>query len=153
MLRAIVAGIVTIVVAVLVFGLRFDTRPGSIAIALLALVSCVVMFAALGVVVAAFTIVFKQTTSALGFVTAGLAILGGVYVPISVLPEPLHAIGEALPFTWGVDLLRQAMLGGHPDAGRLALLAGFAAISIPLALLVFFRALLHARRRGTLGHY
>jgi ABC-2 type transport system permease protein len=153
MLRSLVAGFVTIVAAVLVFGLRFDLHPGSLAIALTTLVACVVMFAALGVAVAAFTIVFKQTTAAIGLVSASLAILGGVYFPLSVLPEPLQTIGELLPFTWGVDLLRDALLGSDPDLGRLAVLAAFAAVAIPLALLLFSRALRYARRRGTLGHY
>jgi ABC-2 type transport system permease protein len=153
MLRSLVAGFVTIVAAVLVFGLRFDLHPGSLAIALTTLVACVVMFAALGVAVAAFTIVFKQTTAAIGLVSASLAILGGVYFPLSVLPEPLQTIGELLPFTWGVDLLRDALLGSDPDLARLAVLAAFAAVAIPLALLLFSRALRYARRRGTLGHY
>lgn len=153
LLRAAISGALTIIVAIALFGLRFQTSAASVAVAAAALLACLLMFAAVGVTVAAFTIVFKQTTSALGFVTAGLAMLGGAYFPVGLLPGPLHAIASALPFTWGLDVLRQSVLGGDPDLTKLGLLAVFDAAALPAALLVFRAALRHSRQKGTLGHY
>jgi ABC-type polysaccharide/polyol phosphate export permease len=76
-----------------------------------------------------------------------------VYFPTSVLPGALHAIANLLPFTWGVDVMRQAVLGGDPDITKLAVLVAFAVASLPAALALFGTALRHSRRRGTLGHY
>ena len=49
------------------------------------------------------------------FATAGIAVLAGVYFPLSVLPEWLGDIARALPFSWALDLLRDCLLGGDPS--------------------------------------
>ena len=63
-------------------------------------------------------------TGLLAMVVTGLALLGGVYFPLDVLPEPLRSLGNILPFTWGLDTIRSALLNGTVDAPRLAGLVG-----------------------------
>jgi len=153
LLRATFSALVLIAAAVAVFGLRLQVDPASIGIAVVALVGCLGLFASLGVAVAAFTVVFKRTTALLGMVITGLALLGGVYFPIEVFPDPLEQIANALPFTWGLDVLRASLLGGDVDPAQLAGLFGSAALLLPLALLGFGVAVRRARQTGTLAQY
>src|SRR5947207_198639 len=111
------------------------------------------LFASLGIAVAAFTVVFKRSAGLLGLLVAALALLGGVYFPIEVLPAPIEAIGRALPFTWGLDTARAALLGGDVDGAKLAGLFGSVAVLLPLALLAFRVSVSWARRVGSLGQY
>lgn len=104
-------------------------------------------------VLAAFTVVFKQTTTLLGLAVTILALLGGAYFPTDLLPAPLRIVGDLLPFTWGLDLMRSALLAGEFEAGRLALLYVVSGVMLPLALAVFSLALRRARRSGSLAQY
>jgi ABC-2 type transport system permease protein len=139
--------------AVVVFGLHLHLDPPSIAAATVALVGCLGLFASLGVAVAAFTVVFKQTTALLGLVGSALALLGGVYFPIEVLPAPIEQVATALPFTWGLDVLRAALLDGKVDFGQLAGVFGSALLLLPVALVGFTSAVRRARQTGTLAQY
>jgi ABC-2 type transport system permease protein len=153
LIRATITGLVMIVAAVVLFGLRVDLDPASIGVASMTLVGCLGLFASLGVAVAAATVVFKRTTALLGMVVAGLALLGGVYFPVEVLPEPIEWLANALPFTWGVDVFRASLLGGDVDPVQLVGLLASAAMLVPLALLAFTAAVKRARRTGTLAEY
>lgn len=153
LILATVSGLVLIGAAVTIFGLRLELDPVSIGTAAVALVGCLGLFASLGVAVAAVTVVFKRMTGLVGMVIAGLALLGGVYFPIEVLPDPLEWVASALPFTWGLDVLRASLLGGEVDAWRLGGLFASAALLLPVALLAFGAAVRRARQTGTLGQY
>jgi ABC-2 type transport system permease protein len=151
-LRATVAGLITLGVAVL-FGVRFNLGSGSIVGILVGLPALMATFAAVGVVVAACAVIFKQVTALLGLITTGLALLAGVYFPTEVLPGPLEVIAEALPFTWGIDVLRAALLQGEVAGARLGLLVGFAVVSLPLSLWLFGLSIDRARRQGSLTQF
>ena len=153
LLRATLSGLVLIGAAVAIFGLRLELTPASIGTAAVALAGCLGLFVALGVGVAAFTVVIKRTAGLLGMVVTGLALLGGVYFPVEVFPEPLERVANALPFTWGLDVLRASLLGGNVDPAQLAGLFGSAALLLPIALLGFTAAVRRARRTGTLAQY
>jgi ABC-2 type transport system permease protein len=150
---ATISGLLLIVIAVAVFGLHLHLDPGSIGVAILALAGCLGNFASLGVAVAAFTVVFKQTTALLGLVITGLAFLGGVYFPIDVLPAPIQSVASVIPFTWGLDVLRASLLGGDVDPLQLGGLFASAAVLLPMALFGFAIAVRRARRTGTLAQY
>ena len=152
LLRAIVTGLVTLLVAA-AFGVNFDVGPGSALGLGVGLPALIVTFSAVGVVLAACVVVFKQVAALLGLVTAALGLLAGVYFPITYLPGPLEAVADALPITWGIDVLRAALLRGETAADRLALLVGFAAVSLPASLWVFRASVNHARRRGTVAQF
>jgi hypothetical protein len=62
-------------------------------------------------------------------------------------------VAEALPITWSVHVIRSALLTNHIDALRLAGVVGAVAVGLPLALVLFRRALDRARRDGSLAHY
>lgn len=152
LLRAAVGGVVTLLVAILL-GLGLDLTWHSLVAVVIGLPALVATFAAVGVLVAAFAAVFKQVAALLGLVSAAMALLAGVYFPISVLPAPLQAVAEILPFTWGVDVMRAALLRGELAAGRLGLLVAFGVVALPVALWLFRIAIDHARRQGTLAQF
>ena len=153
LLRATISALFLLAVAIVVFGLRLDTAIASLLAAAGGLLACLFLFAALGIALAAFTVVFKQVTALLAMVVTGLALLGGVYFPIDLMPQPLQALGHILPFTWGLETIRSALINGNVDGGRLAALAGSALVAWPLALALFSAALNRARRDGSLAQY
>ncbi len=153
LLRSTAFASVLLGTAVLVFGLKLDTDISALGLGVLALVGCLALFASLGVVVAAATVVFKQTTALSGMIVSGLALLSGTYFPTDVLPGWLQQIADILPFTWVFDVVRASLLGGHVEATRLAGLFGSAVILLPLAVFSFTVAVRRARSTGTLAQY
>jgi ABC-2 type transport system permease protein len=153
LLRATILALVLIAVAVVVFGLRLELDAASIGVAVMALAGCLGLFASIGVAVAAATVIIKRTTALLGLTVTALALLGGVYFPVEVFPEPLERLANALPFTWGLDVLRASLLGGDVNTAQLAALFGSAALLLPFALVSFSAAVKRARRTGTLAQY
>lgn len=153
MIRAALDGLVFILGAVVIFGVALDLDPGSASVALATLLGSMGLFASLGIAVAALTVLFKRTTAILGFVSTGLALLGGVYFPIEVLPQPLEGIAALIPFTWALDALRGSLLGGDVDPWQLLGLFLSAAVLLPIALVAFKSAIRRARKTGSLGEY
>ncbi len=151
--RATIDGLLILLAAVLLFGLRLDTSLQGVAVALLTLAAALALFASLGIVVAALTVLFKRTTALLALIISAIALLSGVYFPIDVLPAAVETIAEAIPFTWTLELLRAALLGGDVDAARLAGLIASVVVLLPVALVCFTSALRRARRLGTLALY
>lgn len=152
-IQATITAALYIAVAVIVFGLRFTPNPMAIVTALYALVASLLLFSAVGVVLAAVTLVFKRANTLIGLATSGLSVLGGVYFPISVLPDPIRVIANLLPFTWALDVLRSSLLQGDVDWRRMGLLAVSNVILIPAALWTLDKAVTQARRAGSLTQY
>lgn len=153
LLRSAVSGLVLLVVAAAVFGLRIDANPLSLAAAAGALVGCIALFAAIGVAVAAFTVVFKRALGLLALVGGILGLLGGVYFPLDVLPGPVEEVARALPFTWALDVARAGLLGGDVDLTQLGGLLLSDLLLIPASLGLFVVAVKRARQTGTLAQY
>jgi ABC-2 type transport system permease protein len=115
-----------------------------------------ISFAAVGILSAAFAVVYKRGDPFRFLVGGASFLLGGVIYPVEVLPRWLTWIAELLPITHGSRALRGLLIGGHrlSDYWReLLILTGFAGVGIPLAILVFARALRIAKRDGTLLQY
>ena len=153
-LLSLCTGAVTILVAVVLFGLDVEwlTLPLAVPAALLVALA----FAPLAVVIGAAVLVFKQAGSAATFAVTGLSLASGAFFPVDLLPGWLAWISEIQPLTPCLDLLRHLILGTDVDGGpwlavlRLALLA---VVLMPLALLVLDAAIGRGRKRGTLTEY
>ncbi len=153
LVRATLSGMVMLIAAIVIFGLDLDTGGGALAVAALALLGCLGLVLCLVAAVAAFTVVLKRATALLGLTITAIALLCGVYFPIEVLPDPLEAIAKVLPFTWGLDVMRSALLGGDVDAVQLAGVFAAVAVLVPASLAAFTAAVRRARRAGTLAEY
>lgn len=153
LLEATVFATITVLLGILLFGLDLDVSALSLVVGGIGLVATVVIFAALGVAIAGFVLVFKRGGGLIGFVAAGLALLGGVYYDVDVLPAALRVLSRLSPFTWSLELLRSAFLRAGTEWHLLGPLVVAAIVALPLALRVFDAALRRAERAGTLAQY
>ncbi len=147
------------IVIYLVFGFWFfGLALGQVNLAATALVLILTLLAhlPLGILAAAFILIFKQgdpVTTILGSVSG---LLGGVYFPVAILPGWVQIIARFLPFTYALEGLRQAVLNGRSISQlghQILILAAFAAVLLPLSLAVFAWAVRQAKRLGTLSQF
>ncbi len=127
---------------------------GALAFALLVLTTLI--FASLGVISASFVMVFKRGDP-IGLVIGSVStLLGGVFYPVSALPEWVQTISHLLPITYGLEALREVLLRGATFSGvwrDVLVLVIFAAVFVPLSLLCFKKAVARAKREGSLLQY
>jgi len=142
-----------LVLGVLLFGapLHAATLP---LVAVLLLLSLAVAVA-LGIFAAALQIA-TQRGSALVWLLGSAWFLTGTMFPVAVLPQPLRQIARLIPITYSLDGLRQALVENATFsqlAGSIGLLAGFAALLLPLSVAVLNWVVRRARRQGSLSFY
>jgi ABC-2 type transport system permease protein len=110
--------------------------------------------AAIGIMVAIMPLLAPEKGEQMSMTIQGIFLLvSGVYYPVSVLPQPLHALGLASPLTYMLDGIRDALLRGRAIVEMLPLLGVLAlsgAALIPFALWLFSRAERRAKRLGLL---
>ena len=121
-----------------------DTRFGMLLLGLLATsVAC----AGIGMLVAAFTRTLDNFAAIMNFVIFPVFFLSGSLYPVSQLPTALKMVALINPYTYGVDLLKHALLhapasGMTADASAttdLLVLAGFSAAALLIACWRFSR--------------
>ena len=153
-LQATVQVLAYLAVGALLFGLPLGRA--SVGTALLTLCLSLFAFGGLGMLSASFILVTKRGDP-INFLFASLStLLGGVYYPVEVLPTWLQPVSFLLPMTHAVRAMRRALLeGAGPGqvAPQLALLALFAALTLPAGLVAFRLALRRARLEGSLTQY
>lgn len=94
----------------------------------------------------------NAASNLVGFV---LIVIGGVTVPVEVLPGPVQVISNVIPFTHGLDALRALLAGAEASQviQPLALALAGGAAYFALASLSFRHFLDRARARGTLDFH
>ena len=153
MLRALLMGIWTLAVAAILFGLdlQWATAPLAIPLAFL----CAVAFGAIALAAAAMVVAYKRAPG-IGFIVAGIALVSGIYFPVTLLPDWMRWLSEVQPFTPAVSLLRNVLVGLPMDAPAweyLLKLSLFTLVALPVAAWATSRAVEFAHRRGTLLEY
>jgi len=135
-------------------GMRFE--QANVPFALLSLALAIISFNALGLFSASVIILMKRG-DALGWaLRVSSLVLGGVYYPVAVLPSWLNLIGQLLPLTHALELLRRSLLRGEGFAqlgGELAILGALTLVLLPLGVLACQLAIRVARTDGSLSHY
>jgi len=143
-----------LILGVAVFGLGVAGANAAATVVTLSL--ALVIYAALGVLAAAFVLLFRHPDPVTGILTGISALLSGVFYPTRVLPPVLERLAQVIPLTHALRALRLAILQGYgPGMLRQELLAlvVFAALLVPLAGLGLRLAVRHARDAGTLAAY
>jgi len=141
-------------IAAIFFG--FDLSHANGGAVLLTLLLTIFAFSGLGILSAAFTLVWKRGDPLAFLLGSASALLGGVYFPTNVLPAWLQAIASWIPLTYALSAMRRSLVDGvqlggiAPDLWKLAL---FSAVLIPLSVAAFAAALAKARRDGSLAQY
>jgi ABC-type multidrug transport system permease subunit len=152
-LRALMTGALILLVGLLLFGVDYVAEPWPLLAALLSYLAVAAFFAAIGCAIASFTLLYMQGKAMVGLVVLAMSLLSGLYYPVDVLPDVLQTLGQALPTTWALDLMRACLIRGEVDEPLLAALAAASAAGLPLSVWLFSRALDRARRAGSLGQY
>ena len=143
-----------LILGALFFGLKLKVT--SLFAFIITMALTVISFSGIGLISAAFIIVFKQGSPVNWVVSLGSGLLGGVFYPVSVLPGWLTPISALLPITHALEAMRQVLLNGASIAAvfdSILILALFAAILLPVGLVSFGYGLRLARREGSLIHY
>jgi ABC-2 type transport system permease protein len=111
---------------------------------------------ALGIAAATVQIAFQKGSALLWLLGSGLWFLSGTMFPVQTLPHPLAVLARAVPFTYAIDGMRRALIQGQSleeIAPKLAALAGFSIVLVPVALACLSLSLRRARQDGTLSFY
>ncbi|MEU8261767.1 ABC transporter permease [Micromonospora sp. NPDC048999] len=129
------------------FGLHLGHAdwPGVVAVLILGMLGTL----PLGVALMGLTVAVGHGDPVARLTVVALSFLSGAYFPASALPTALRAMAEPLPSRIALDGLRHALTGAGWGHSAL-ILAGVAAILLPLSAWVFDRALWIAKRRGVL---
>jgi ABC-2 type transport system permease protein len=151
--NAFFSGFLTLVLATAVFGLPLAaTSLLAVPVALLG----VVAFMPFALFLVAVVLAFKQVAGASQFIVSGIAIVGGLYFPIALLPGWIRWASEAQPFTPATDLMRHLLVGSplaQPAGVELLKLVGFSAVLLPAGLMLLRASIRYGQRSGTIAEY
>ena len=85
----------------------------NVPMAVLSLALAIVSFNALGLLAASFVIVLKQGNPVTWLIGTASVLLSGVFYPTSVLPDWMRGVGQLLPLTQALELMRRSVLNGE----------------------------------------
>jgi ABC-2 type transport system permease protein len=120
--------------SVVFLGVRFE--PSTVAVAGLALVVSVFSCSAVGSLQGAISLRLRDGLFGANLLMLGFLLFCGVNIPLAALPTWMQVIGNLLPFTHGLEAVRQAAQGaGLGQVG--GLIAIEAAIGVAYAILGF----------------
>jgi ABC-2 type transport system permease protein len=150
---ALVNATITIVFAALVFGMpmRWSTAPLALPVAVLGGLA----FLPLAVVITGAVLVVKKAGTGGGMLVTLLMLVGGVLFPIALLPDWIEWASNVQPLTPAAGLLRHLISGSPIDSTSNALvrLVVFAAVLLPVSVLLLRMSIRYGQRRGTVLEY
>lgn len=151
--EAALSAAVALIFGYVALGVRFDPSWSALA---LTLALFLMSLWGIGIIFSAIGLYLKKTNSFSNLVSPFLTLLGGVYYPVALLPDPLRWVARVLPLGYGMQALADAALGRASIAElapQLLPLAGFA-VALPLAGILAFGWIERAvRLRGELDLY
>lgn len=134
--------------------LGLDLSGANLPVAGLALATTLVGCAPFGLLGAAAWLEVRRPGLVTTLVGLGFGLVGGVYFPLALLPEPVARAAAWIPLAAGLEAVRASLLEGAglvqvaAPLGRAALSA---LLGLPLGLALLGWDLARARRRGTLA--
>ena len=140
--------------ATLILGIDVTVARILLVILVLSLTFC--CFLALGMISAAFIMVFKQGNPINMIFGTSSYFIGGLLFPVDVLPLPLRVLSSLLPMTKAATAVREILLvssGQGEWGGAVAFLAVFALVFGPLGLFSLKYSLARAKRDGSLVQF
>jgi ABC-2 type transport system permease protein len=134
----------------------FQANPEYLLLFIFTIIVSILPFLGIGLISAAFIIVFKQGNPVTWLVGTFSGLLAGVMYPVAVLPDWVQSVSNIIPLTYGLEAVRMVLLQGATVSDismELAILALFTVVLLGLGLLAVNYSLRIARRDGTLLHY
>lgn len=116
----------------------------------------VTSFSALGIISASFIMVAKRGNPLSWFIATFEGILGGVYFPISVLPQWMQFFSKLFPVTYAIRAIELAVYKGHTPLHLLkeiGFLFCFSCVLLPASFFLFRLSIKRARKAGSLMQY
>jgi len=148
--------VVALLVLLLTIPIGFRTANLNLPVVIAVIVLSILVFAAVGNAGAALVIVFQQGSAIVAGVLSIIGVISGTLFPIRELPKWLQFFSHLSPLTYSLDALRSATLARQPATSfttDLLVLAGFAAVLLPISAWLIERAFRVAQRQGTLSTY
>ena len=145
---------VYIVVGIFLFHIDFS-NINILSVLVITLLS-IISFNSLSIISAGFIIVFKKGDPVSWLVNIGFELLGGVYFPVTVLPEWLQFISHLFPITYAIRSVELAIYQGatiRDLSSDIFALIVFSFLLLPVGLLILKYALSQAKRDGSLIQY
>jgi ABC-2 type transport system permease protein len=136
--------------------LGMHLEHANIPMALISLALAIISFNALGLLAAAFVIVLKQGNPVNWLIATASVLLSGVFYPTTVLPDWLRGLGQLLPLTHALELMRRSILNGEGLAtlwGPFLALLVLSVILLPTGLYACRVAVRIAQTDGSLSQY
>lgn len=154
LLYSFVIAAFTLGIACVLYGLQlhWSTVPLSVPAMGLALLA----FLPFGLLFAALTVSIKQGAVGTSWVIALISIVGGLYFPITLLPQWAQTAAKMQPFTPATDILRHLLVNSPQSTSigaALIRLIAFAAVLLPISVFALSRAIRMGQRRGTIIEY
>lgn len=146
--------IIYLILGILVFG--FSLSKANFLTALVILTLSITSFSGLGILSAAFIMVFKRGSPIQWLVGSLSYLLSGTFYPVSVLPAWLQKFSYLLPLTYSLQGMRGALLQNlplKPLLPEIIALLLFTLVLLPLGLGAFYYATRRAKIDGSLTHY
>ncbi len=129
---------------------------GNYPLAILVLILTIISFSSLGIIAASFIMVLKRGNPITWLFSSTSNLLGGIYYPISVLPNWLLVLSYMLPITYALRAMRLALLQGASFEDVLVdilALTIFCVVLLPVSLFSFRYAVRKAKVDGSLTQY
>jgi ABC-2 type transport system permease protein len=124
--------------------------------AIVILILTITSFSCLGIISASFIMVFKKGDPISWIITSLSWLIGGVYYPVSILPQWLQKFSYFLPITYSLEGMRMALLQGYSFQQLLSNILAlffFTIVMLPASLYTFKFAVTKAKINGTLAQY
>lgn len=140
--------------ATVVFNVKFS--PINLPAFFITFTLLLISFIGIGLFSAAFIIIFKQG-SPVGYILGiSASLLGGVYYPVTILPDWLSPFSVILPITHGLEALRAIFLNNadiHQILLQLQILTGTSVIFVATGLYAITFSIKLAKKEGSLLQY
>lgn len=146
--------IIFLLFGILVLGL--DIGEANFFGGILVLLLTILSFSSIGIISASFIMVLKKGDPINWIFTNLSWLLGGVYYPISVLPDWVQKFSYLLPITYSLEGMRMALLKGYTIRALLPNIIPlliFTAVMLPVSMWVFKYAVKKAKIDGSLIKY
>ena len=147
---------VLIYLALGIFLFKINIFLAGIFPALLVLVLSIVSFSCIGILSAAFLLIFKKGDPITGLFVSVSFLFGGVYYPITIFPSWLKKLAFLIPLTHSLEGMRLPLLKGctlYDIRLNVLFLFLFSAVMLPISIFVFKYAIRKAKIEGSLTKY
>ena len=146
-LNGLLVSLYAFALGVIFMGVRL--APASLAVTGLALLVTVFSCTAIGALQGAISLRLRDGLFGANLVTMSILLFCGVNIPLAELPGWMQVIGNLLPFTHGLEAVRQAAVGaGFGEVGGLIGLEFGVGMAYALAAFALFRFLERSARRN-----